>query len=747
MGAAGGLFQLGNQFFGNMQVPDLPQYDFNALSKGDLFNRADNFSGYDAGRTSVGGNTASGALTGATAGMAFGPIGALVGGGIGALAGGLGSLFGNRRKKREEDRLNKIAVNQINSQNTAINSNLIHGALSNQLAYGGILPMTSMVNDQLRMNGNNLFAYGGHFDNGVTQFNTGGSHSENPFGGIMQGIGENGEPNLVEEGEVKWNDYIFSDRINTPKEGDDMIKLSKGILNKTFADAALYLSKESEERPNDPISKRGLNDSLSKLAMLQELNRPVEPDEGGNQFPKGGGLTLGNNSRTRGYLTLGNNNNNNNRFFNYTPNFMGNNFRTSITKNSLPVYTDEEIMAHAKSVFGDNIEAALEVLVGEGVYDWKTGKFNPYAYASNIMSDGVLNEDRGIAQISSRYHPDFLDYYDPIKSLSYMGEITKGGTDFSPYVSYTKGNNAINAYRASKGLPPIGTRQTADTPVVSNQNNKSSNTSAFTPSPTPTTLNTDGNRMERWMGLQERIFQRDLDRDAAMAKRDQEMQDLLEKEANRPNIMRYAPLFTNLGLLASSYAETPDNLRLGRITPTPVTERLEYRPIDTEYIANQMRQQAAGAIRGVIDTAGGNRAMASAGLRSINRSTQDAIGAGLFQGRQYNDALRREVQAFNRDTSIQNAQADLVAQQFNTQAYNKEQEYRKQSEAALRNMQRQGWAGIGNILGDIGRENRFFRLAPILSGGYNAQGIMGANREGFGFKDGGFMKFYKRKIK
>ena len=108
--------------------------------------------------------------------------------------------------------------------------------------------MTDMVNDQLRMNGNNLFAYGGHFDNGVTKFNTGGSHSENPFGGIMQGISENGKPNLVEEGEVKWNNYIFSDRIKTPKEEDDVIKLPKGILNKTFADAALYLSKESEER-------------------------------------------------------------------------------------------------------------------------------------------------------------------------------------------------------------------------------------------------------------------------------------------------------------------------------------------------------------------------------------------------------------------------------------------------------------------------------------------------------------------
>ena len=137
-----------------------------------------------------------------------------------------------------------------------------------------------------------------------------------------------------------------------------MLKLSKGILNKTFADAALYLSKESDERPNDPISKRGLNDSLSKLAMLQEMNRPMEPDEGGNQFPTGG------------YLTLGNNNSG---FFNHTPNFMGNNFRTSTTQNSMPSYTDEEIMAHAKSVFGDNIEGALEVLVGEGGYDWQTG--------------------------------------------------------------------------------------------------------------------------------------------------------------------------------------------------------------------------------------------------------------------------------------------------------------------------------------------------------------------------------------
>lgn len=44
----------------------------------------------------------------------------------------------------------------------------------------------------------------------VTLFEAGGSHEQNPLGGIPQGVGANGKTNLVEEGETKWNDYIFS---------------------------------------------------------------------------------------------------------------------------------------------------------------------------------------------------------------------------------------------------------------------------------------------------------------------------------------------------------------------------------------------------------------------------------------------------------------------------------------------------------------------------------------------------------
>jgi intergrase/recombinase len=38
----------------------------------------------------------------------------------------------------------------------------------------------------------------------------------------------------------------------------------------SYAQAALKLSKESEERPNDMISKNGLRDSMNKLKIMQE---------------------------------------------------------------------------------------------------------------------------------------------------------------------------------------------------------------------------------------------------------------------------------------------------------------------------------------------------------------------------------------------------------------------------------------------------------------------------------------------
>lgn len=131
-----------------------------------------------------------------------------------------------------------------------------------------------------------LNSQGGDFTNGVTFIDNGGSHEANPFEGVQMGIDPQGVPNLVEEGEVIFNDYVFSDRMKLPKK----LKEKYSIKGETFADAAKELSKESEERPNDPISQRGLEAFMSALAESQEEVRIKNEDRRMNRYAKGGKL-------------------------------------------------------------------------------------------------------------------------------------------------------------------------------------------------------------------------------------------------------------------------------------------------------------------------------------------------------------------------------------------------------------------------------------------------------------------------
>lgn len=210
MGAISSGIDLTNQIIGNLHAPKIEQEDFTTSSKDALINQASKFSGHASNQTNVGGA----ALKGVAAGATFGSAVPVIGTAIGAVAGGIiglgTSLIGNKKKMRKKRRADRKAIRDINAQNSSINQNLIQEHLSQDFAYGGILPATQGVSEQLALNNNNifaqggnLFAYGGDFNNGVNKFSGGGTHEENPYGGIPQGIGENGEPNLVEENEVK----------------------------------------------------------------------------------------------------------------------------------------------------------------------------------------------------------------------------------------------------------------------------------------------------------------------------------------------------------------------------------------------------------------------------------------------------------------------------------------------------------------------------------------------------------------
>ena len=138
--------------------------------------------------------------------------------------------------------------------------------------------------------------HGADFATGLILVGNGGTHEENPNEGVPMGMDSEGIPNLVEEGEVIFNDYVFSKRLKVPKGMIKKYKLGGKLGGKkdlTFADAALQMSKESEERPNDPISQNGLEALLGELAYIQEGIRERKEAKktyayGGNLFKEGG---------------------------------------------------------------------------------------------------------------------------------------------------------------------------------------------------------------------------------------------------------------------------------------------------------------------------------------------------------------------------------------------------------------------------------------------------------------------------
>ena len=137
--------------------------------------------------------------------------------------------------------------------------------------------------------GGELNTHGGDFSNGVTFINNGGTHEQNPFEGVPMGVAPDGKPNLVQEGEVLYNDYIFSNRLHPTDKELKESNLPKKYKGHTFALIAEDMSKESAERPNDPISKRGLEASLGKLASLQEEQRMKKGKIGTQQMMACGG--------------------------------------------------------------------------------------------------------------------------------------------------------------------------------------------------------------------------------------------------------------------------------------------------------------------------------------------------------------------------------------------------------------------------------------------------------------------------
>lgn len=204
---------------------------------------------------SIGGSVLADAAAGASIGSAVPVIGTAVGAIAGAISGlgrGVASAFQHNSNANDINAATKRANEEQvgNFYDTAENNS----------------------QKQLRTEMRNYFQQGGYLqpDNGVTLFENGGSHQQNPLGGIPQGIAADGLPNLVEEGEVKYKDYIYTKRSKPSKALLKKYSLPEKYTGKTFAEIAMTLQKASEDRPNDPIALTTLQEMMARLQGSQE---------------------------------------------------------------------------------------------------------------------------------------------------------------------------------------------------------------------------------------------------------------------------------------------------------------------------------------------------------------------------------------------------------------------------------------------------------------------------------------------
>lgn len=264
-------------------------------------------------------NTVQGTLSGAATGAQVGgPWGAIAGAVVG-LGSGLAGIFTGDAKadaKAAELNLESAKANQVYLQNFSnnaenISDNMFNSAAINIAALGGMLSSSvhpyirakvklsslggNMNTKRTKYNGfGNYFSYGGtmnlsgDWSNGVTIIGEGGSHEQNPYAGVHLGIDEQGVPNLVEEGEVIFDDYVFSRRLKPTRRQLKDVFLNPKYDGKTFAEIATIIQKESAENPNDPISKNTLFDGMAKLMTIQEDTRAKKAPKKSNKYEGGG---------------------------------------------------------------------------------------------------------------------------------------------------------------------------------------------------------------------------------------------------------------------------------------------------------------------------------------------------------------------------------------------------------------------------------------------------------------------------
>ena len=227
--------------------------------------------------------------SGAAAGSVFGPLGTAIGAAAAGLIKGSSLLFKRKKaksmaaKQNEENRRTNEALSDF--QQRAMDAQDDKDFANYMINFSG------GKDSVLAAFGGQLHTNGADFSNGASIIEAGGSHEENPNSGVQMGVDKQGAPNLVEEGEVVYDDYVFSNRLKANDEVLGYANLPLKYRDMPFSDIAKKLLKPSEDQLNDPITTRTLKANMDKLRNAQEVFKQIYgTGDIANQFAFGGNI-------------------------------------------------------------------------------------------------------------------------------------------------------------------------------------------------------------------------------------------------------------------------------------------------------------------------------------------------------------------------------------------------------------------------------------------------------------------------
>ena len=548
--------------------------------------------------------------------------------------------------------------------------------------------------------GGDLMTNGATWDNGFTYIGNGGSHEANPNEGVQVGIDPQGIPNLVEEGEVIWNDYVFSKRLKVPRAFKAKYKLKDGGLL-SFADAAKKFAEENKERPNDPISKRGRDalltalmdqqeevrlkkqqreardqfnsltpdEQLGIMQMAQQNTMPVGPEEyemmstypnqevmPEGQYAEGGEL---------GNLFKGTGPKSNRMTRKYDLNWfksrakalgfdLGDNFVFNPTDYDLNLETFNELYKQHQR------QKAYETYLKGQRSNWENKEFDSKRYKRS---------DDGKAVYKAKFYDDSdlgNDYID----------VDGDRTSTSEY------NKMVSQYKAVKANPKatkedkeaaeeFERRAYKKSPVVKGQFARDYSGNII--------YDYSQDVSNNWIPNDDVLGKnfKFNDSDALKISYDPNSKRSLLSNA------RYAPVIgSGVGLItdALGITNTPDFSSAkalekaaerasipSLISATPIGNRLAYKPFDLNYYANQARSNAALTGKAIMNQSSGNIGATTAGLLALGQNTTTQMGDLFRKAEEYNLEQRAKVEDFNRATDMFNAQQALTADRANQQ--------------------------------------------------------------------------------